>query len=367
MPRSADVIVVGGGIIGLSIAREAARNGLAVRLFERGQPGCEASSAAAGMLCPQLDAEASDPLLALGLASRDLYPGFARDVRDESGTDPCLMDHGTLRVAAGPEGLSLLDRLHAFQRSAGLPAERLDAREARRMEGALGGGVEGALFLPEDRSIDNARLVSALAVAAARAGALIHAGCPVTGLRMEGGRVVGVEAGAEAHAAGAVVIAAGAWSGEIAGGGLAPVPAAPVRGQMVCVRSSAVRNAVAGDACYLVPRGDGRLLVGSTMERVGFDKSVTAEAVARLTAAAIDLVPALRDAAFLQAWAGLRPASGDELPVIGSGPAAGLWYACGHLRNGILLAPITALVIVRLLRGESPGIDLTPFDPRRFV
>ena len=145
------------------------------------------------------------------------------------------------------------------------------------------------------------------------------------------------------------------------------MPSAPVRGQIVCLGPAAIPGRpLYSDDFYLVPRRDGRVLAGSTMERAGFDKRVTASAIAALTAAAFALVPGLRDASFHSAWAGLRPATGDDLPALGRGAAAGLLHACGHLRQGILLAPVTALVILRLLRGEDPGFDLAAFDPRRF-
>lgn len=366
MAGTSDVIIVGGGIIGLAIAREAARAGLSVTLFEKGEPGCEASSAAAGMLCPQVHASAGDPLMPLALASRDLYADFAAAVRAESGVDPRLLDHGTLVTARDEREAAGLDRQHAFQRTAGLACERLDRRGALKLEPALGDDIEGALFLPRDPSIDNAILVRGLAAAAARAGARIRSGAAVTRLRLEGGRIAGVEARGERCAGGAVVVAAGAWTETIGADGLAPVPSHPVRGQIVCLASDVPRRAIFDERCYLVPRGDGRILIGSTMERAGFDKRVTAAALAELTAAAVALVPALRGAAFREAWAGLRPATPDDLPAIGPGPAEGLFYACGHLRNGILLAPITARIVVRLLRGEAAGFDLAPFDPRRF-
>ena len=314
-----DVLVVGGGIIGLAIAREAARAGMRVRLLEKGAIGREASSAAAGLLGPQLGTDRPDPLLPLCLASRDLYPVFAREVADESGIDPALLDPGTLVVAARAGEAEALDRQCAFQRSIGLPAERVRGGELRRLEPSLRADCVEGLYLPRDRSVDNVLLVQGLERAAERSGAHLERGARVDRLLVANGRVVGVQAGPERVGAGAVVIAAGAWSGDIAGDGLPPVPSVPVRGQIAC-----------------------------------------------LGPAAVALVPALRDAPFHSAWAGLRPATGDDLPAIGRGAAPGLLYACGHLRQGILLAPLTGLLILRLLRGADPGFDLTAFDPGRF-
>lgn len=362
-----DVIVVGGGIIGLSIAREAARSRLRVRLFEKGEIGCEASSAAAGLLGPQIDLESGDPLQALGLASRDLYPGFARSIAEESGLDPCLLERGTLVLPRGAAEIEAIDRQAAFQRSIGLPAERVAGEALRRLEPSLHPDLTEGLYLPRDWSVDNVLLVRGLGRAAACAGARLVEGTRIDRLLVEGGRVTGVGAGGEAFRSGAVVIAAGAWSQEIGGVGVPPLPTHPVRGQMVCLGpAGAPVHPLHSAACYLVPRRDGRILIGSTMEHAGFEKRVTATGLSTLAAAAIAVVPALAEAPFHSAWAGLRPACEDGLPAIGRGGAPGLIYACGHLRNGILLAPITALVVDRLVRDEEPGIDLARFDPRRF-
>ncbi len=369
MPQHSDVVVVGGGIIGLAVAREAARAGMAVRLLERGQTGSEASSAAAGMLAPQIEAEAAHPLLSLCLAARDLYPAFVRAVRSESGVDPALLEGGTLVLARDAEGVAALDRRYVYQRSLGLDVERLSGDELQRLEPGIVSGLAGGLLLPRDWSIDNVLLLRALHLSAVSAGARVQPGVCVTGLVVERGKVRGVESELGRFLARAVVIAAGAWSGMIPGHGIPPVPTHPVRGQMLCLGRTepAPTRALFTEGCYLVPRSDGRLLVGSTMERVGFDTHVTAEALGRLLSAALSLVPSLRGATFRSAWAGLRPATDDGLPAIGPGPLPGLLYACGHLRNGILLAPITARIIVRLVRGEEPGCDLVPFDPSRLA
>lgn len=363
-----DVIVVGGGIIGLSIAREAARSGLRVRLFEKGEVGREASSAAAGLIGPQIGLQRDDPLQSLGLASRDLYPAFAREIAGESGIDPCLLERGTLVLACGAGEIEEIDRQAAFHRSLGLAAERVGGEALQRLEPSLGPGCSEGLHLPRDWSVDNVRLVQGLGRAAERSGARLQAGTRVDRILVEKGRAAGVGAGGERFPAGAVVIAAGAWTQEIGGAGITPPPSHPVRGQIVCLGPAAAPcRPLYSHACYLVPRRDGRILVGSTMERAGFDRQVTAAGLAALTAAALAIVPALRGAPFHSAWAGLRPATDDGLPAIGPASVPGLVYACGHLRNGILLAPITALVVGRMLRGEDSGFDLAPFDPRRFA
>jgi glycine oxidase len=182
-------------------------------------------------------------------------------------------------------------------------------------------------------------------------------------------RVVGAEVAGEVWVSGTVVMAAGAWSGAIEGEAITPPPTSPVKGQIVCLEAepATLRHLLWTTGLYLVPRGDGRIVIGSTSERIGFDRSVTAGTLSSLIDCAVALLPALSGASFHSAWAGLRPAVPDGLPVIGPGAVPGLQYACGHFRHGILLAPITARIIVRLLRGENPEFDLAPFDPRRFT
>jgi glycine oxidase len=365
--RIDDVAVVGGGIIGLCIAREAAQAGLRVRLLERGEVGREASSAAAGLLSPQVEADHDDPLFRLCVASRDLFPDFVRRVAEESGLDPALSERGTLVVARRGEETETLDRRLAFQRSCGLPAERLRGETLRRLEPALHPDWSEALYLPRDLAVDNVVLVQGLRQSAERLGVRLQEGTRADRLLVENGRVVGVGIGSERVRAASVVIAAGAWSADLAGPGVPPLPVDPVRGQIVCFGpAGALAHPLFSHDVYLVPRRDGRVLAGSTMERAGFDKSVTGSGLRDLSARALALVPALSEVPFHSAWAGLRPATPDDMPAIGRA-APGLLYACGHLRNGILLAPITARIVTRLLMEQEPGIDLSPFDPGRFA
>ncbi|MFQ5877806.1 MAG: glycine oxidase ThiO [Acidobacteriota bacterium] len=369
MSAHTDVVVIGGGIIGLSIAREAARAGLSARLLETRRPGGEASGAAAGMLMPHVEAEHPGPLQDLGARSYELYGGFVEEIREESGVDPGFARRGTIQPARSAEEASALEARGAILRAAALRFERLNGSEARRLEPGLTDRIEGALFYPDDASLDCTLLMRGLHLAAARAGVQVHAGEPATGLTVERGRVVGVEAGGVRYGAATVVVAAGAWSGAIGGGGLRGPSTHPVRGQILCLDpvDSPPHHILYTGSHYLVRRGDGRILAGSTMERVGFDARVTAEGVATLSRAALSLMPALSSATFEAAWAGLRPATDDGLPAIGPGSAPGLLYACGHLRHGILLAPITAQIVLALLREEPQEIDLGPFDPRRLA
>jgi len=366
--RAADLVVIGGGIIGLAIAREAARAGLRVTVLDRGVPGGEASTAAAGILSAQYEAGGPHPLLPFLLHSRSLYPAFLRAVGREGGLEVRIRPAGTIQVARNGAEMARLERHFVFQRSMRLPVERLSRRRLLQIEPGLVPGLAGGLLLPRDGGVDSVRLLAALQRAAARAGVRIHAGTPATRLMVAGGAVIGVASGSRRFPAGAVVIAAGAWSGAFSPPGAPPLPAHPIRGQILCLRAgrAAPRHVIDSEAGYLVPRADGRVLVGSTMERVGFRKAVTASGLAGLTRVAAELVPGLRDTEIIGAWSGLRPATADGLPAIGAAEVPGLYYATGHLRNGIVLAPATARVVVRLLLGEPLEVDLEPFSPRRF-
>jgi glycine oxidase len=322
------------------------------------------------MLAVQLEAHHPGPLLAPAARSRALYPALVEALRDETGIDVNLMRSGALLVARGAALADELERVYVFQRERGFAVERLDAPGLRRAEPALTEAAILGLLLPDEASLDPVLLVRALRIAAELAGAEIRVRSEVARLAIEGGRVTGVVGQDGAfHPAGAVVVAAGAWSGAIAGPGFVPPPSEPVRGQIVAFQASGlVRHILHGGTCYVVPRADGRLLVGSTMERAGFDRRVTAEGVAHLASAALALVPGLAPAAFHGAWAGLRPAAPDSLPVVGPAAITGLHYACGHLRNGIVLAPLTAQVTVAALTG-SAGDDagMAAFSPARFA
>lgn len=366
MTRATEVLVIGGGAIGIAVARAAARAGMSVRLLERGAVGGEASGASAGMLAAQLETHAPAALQTLALRSRDLYPGFVREVEAESGVEVDLQEAGALLVARDAASAAVLEETHRVQRQAGLPGELLDGRGLRLREPAITDRAVRGVHLPLEWSLDPPQMVRALRIAAERAGVELLERREVRRIDVEGGRVAGVTtAEGIRFAAGQVVVAAGAWSGLLEGV-IAP-PLEPVRGQIVCFEAPGrLRHVVADEAVYLVPRGDGRLLAGSTMERVGFDRRVTASALAGLAAAAIDLVPALGEATFRTAWAGLRPGTPDGLPLIGAGGIEGLFYACGHLRHGIVLTPITAQTVERLLRGADPGVALEAFSPQRF-
>jgi glycine oxidase len=362
-----DVVIVGGGVIGLAIARDLAATGRSVRLLEKSEPGSEASGASAGMLAAQIEAHQASPLLALALRSRDLYPAFLRDLEEETGIGVDLRTEGALVVGRSEEERRTLDREAQAQQALGLPVAWLERDALLRKEPVLSEDLCGGFHLPREHSLDPVRLTRALRRSAEAKGAVIASRTEATRIEANpGGRPAVLTAGGECHAADAVVLAAGAWSSAVAAAGFTPPPAEPVRGQIVCFRApDLLSHIVIGTDAYLVPRGDGRIVVGSTMERAGFDRSVTAEGLLRLTSAALALVPPLRGRPFSGAWAGLRPGSPDGLPILGC-LADGVYAACGHLRLGVTLAPITARLVTALIAGTEPGIDLTPFRPERF-
>jgi glycine oxidase len=371
-----EVLVVGGGIIGLAVAWRARRSGHAVALVERGELASGASRVAAGMLAPVAEAEYGGEgreLLALGLASRERWPDFAHALAAASGLDPGLRRGGTLMVARDRDAAEGLERELAFRERLGFAVRRLRPSEARALEPALAPSVRLALELPDDLSVDPRRVTAALGVAAARAGVAVHERRAVARLLVQSGRVTGVElAGGERLRAERVVVAAGAWSGTIAGlPAGAGVPVRPVKGQILRLRDPAgpglLGHVVRFQGGYLVPRGDGRYVLGATMEERGFDTAVTAGAVTALLRDAAELVPGISELELGELSAGLRPGTPDNLPAIGPGALPGLVWATGHHRNGILLAPLTAELVTATLAGAAPDPLAASCDPGRFA
>lgn len=365
---SADVLVIGAGLIGCAVAREAARAGLRTVVLERGAPGAEASSAAAGMLSPLAEARAPGPFTDALLRAREMYPAFAAALREETGLDAGYSDAGTLYLSLREADDAELEHRWGWQSAAGLRVERLTTREARELEPGIAPAVRWALRFPGDHQVDN-RVLSRMAwMAAAAAGATFRTGCDAAALTHGGGRATGVRLTTGEHLrAGVVVLAGGSWSATL-GGLPRPLPVEPVQGQLLALESvpPLFRHVVDSPRCYLVPRADGRVLAGATVERVGFRKSVTPRGLGYLIDGAVEIAPSLADAPLVECWSGLRPGTPDGMPIIGPDPeVGGLLYATGHFRNGILLAPLTAALIAGLLRGEAvSGLDL--FDARRF-
>lgn len=367
--RASDVIVVGGGIIGCAIAYALAKEGISVRLIERQEPGCEASRAAAGMLAPQSEVmhEPHGPFFELCRASLHLYPDFIAEIEEVTGLSIEYRREGALFLAFDFAEGEVLAAAYEKQKAIGLAIEDLTADEVREREPALSEAVQMALLLPEDHQVDNQKLMEALPLAAQRRGVEILTGQPVLGLMREKDRVVGVRTSHDVYTAACVINCAGAWAATVDPHRHPPLPVKPIRGQIVVLRTRAplLEHVVHSAHCYIVPRRDGRLLVGSTMEDVGYEKRVTADALLRLLSAARQVLPAIERSTFVEAWAGFRPDTPDHLPILGEAEP-GLLIATGHFRNGILLAPITARLIAELVTSGQASRDLTPFHPHRF-
>lgn len=367
--NKADVIIVGGGVIGCSIAYRLACEQLNVTLIERGQPGEEASSAAAGMIAVQAETahEPRGPLFDLCLASRALYPSFVAELESTAGLSVEYRTDGALFVAFDFTESEVLSTVYENQKAVGLTVEDLTAHDVRQLEPALADTIQTALYFRDDHQVDNRRLMKALITACERKGVRFVCGSQVTGLVREGNRITGVRTSQETFSVDTVINCAGAWAATIDPTLAFHLPVKPIRGQIVLLESQPplVRHVLHSAECYIVPRSDGRLLLGSTMDDVGYDKRVTAEAVAQLIQSAEKISPAVSRCTFRAAWAGLRPDTADHWPILGQAEE-GLVIATGHFRNGILLAPITAKLISERLISGKPSIDLTPFSPGRW-
>ncbi len=374
--KSYEVVIIGGGVIGLSIARALALRGVRdIALIERSKLGAEASSAAAGMLAPQIEADASDDFFTLACRSRDLYPDFARSLREETGVDIELDTTGTLYLALTEDDLLELDHRLAWQTTAGLLVERLTAAETRELEPSVTAKVLGSLRFPLDIQVENRRLVSALANAVARQGVEVITETTVESLSIARGRSNGVVTSRGFVSCATVVVAAGTWtsfinlSGERQGKPSHVPVIEPVRGQMICfaAQPQLTRHVVHSSRGYLVPRRDGRLLAGSTSESVGFAKQTTAGGINEILSNALEIAPAIAALPIADSWSGLRPRAPDGLPVLGPcDEIGGLFFATGHYRNGILLAPVTGELVAQAIVEDAIPPSLGPFTLDRF-
>jgi glycine oxidase len=371
--ETADIVIVGGGIIGLMIARMLALHGLAdVMIIERGQLGAEASFAAGGILAPQAEADNADEFFELACQSRDLYPALSRELFGETGTNIDLDTTGTLYLGFTKRDEEEIDRRREWQTRAGLSVTRMAAAEARRLEPSIAANVRIALQFPDDIQVDNRRLLAALVAATERLGVRLVTGTRVDSLRTDHNRIRGVETSRGLVSTSRVVLAAGAWTSLIPNSGAAGfnsrVKIEPVRGQMLCFKTTPrlSRHILYSPRGYLVPRLDGRVLAGSTMEHAGFEKQVTESGKQTILSHSREIAPALSSMEISDCWAGLRPRAADDLPVLGPGETEGLYYATGHYRNGILLAPITARLITDAILGNVISPLLSRFTPHRF-
>ena len=364
----AEIVVVGAGAIGCAVAWELAERGADVRVLDGGAAAGAATAAAGGMLAPLAEARQPGPFLDLALRSAELYPRFVDRLQDRTGMDVEYRGGGKLQLALDPAETASLESKQRWATELGHDVELLDGESARALEPAIAPATRAALLIRGEHRVDPVLLGAALRRAAEEAGARMRDDARVRAVRSVAGRVHAIDlASGERIEAGRVVIAAGCWSGSIAG---LPreLPVFPVRGQMLELRGGpTLAHVVQSSGCYLIPRDDGRIVVGSTTEHVGYDTAPTDEGIERLRAAARAAVPELAHAQLERAWAGLRPGTPDELPILGADPEVeGLCYATGHYRNGILLAPATACALGALLLGDASPIDLTPFSVARF-
>ena len=368
-----NVAIIGAGVIGLGIAWRLAMRGVPVAVFDKGACGAGASHAAAGMLAACAEAEpGEEALVTLGRASQARWPAFAAELKQASGVDVGLRPEGTLVVALTSDDQARLSHQLVFQQKLGLPLQWITAAETRRREPHLAGKLAGAVFSPEDTQVDNRKLAAALRIAAEAAGAGISEHQAVKTISNDAGRVDGIVlADGRKVAADVVVLAAGAWSRSIEG--LAPElrpPVRPIKGQMLALRmdpaAPLLTHVVWAPGAYLVPRLDGRLLVGATVEEKGYDTSLTAGGILTLLEAAWRVVPAVEELPIDEMWVGHRPGSRDDAPILGTGLIDGLIYATGHHRNGILLTPITADAIAELVFEGAADPAIRPFSIERF-
>jgi glycine oxidase len=372
-PSRPKTVVIGAGVIGLGTAWRLAQAGCAVTVYDRGAAGHGASWAAAGMLAAAVETEpGEESLLGLTVESQRLWPDFACELEAAAGLSVGYRDDGTIVVALTRDDAEQLRFTYEFQKSLGLDIEWLSGAEARRREPHLRPGVPGAVFSARDHQVENRGLASALVVAVKQAGAILVEHCAVHEVELAGGQVSGVISGRGREPADVVVLAAGAWSREIGGIPAACLPPVrPIKGQMLALvmdpMAPLLRHVVwLPRGGYLVPRRDGRLVIGGTVEERGFDRAVTAGGLLALIEGAWRAVPAIEELPVAETWVGFRPGSRDDAPMLGPSGIDGLVIATGHHRNGILLTPVTAQAIsAYVLTGRLPE-SLRSFSPQRF-
>ena len=370
----ADVVVVGGGVIGCSIAYFLAQDGARVTLLERSHLAAGASGVAAGMLAPQVEAPFADPFFELALLGRAEHAGLAARLLDEVGLDVEYRATGILRVARTEAERTDLQRQQRWQSARGLTAEWVDSDDLWRREpllcGVAGRLLAGGLWLPDEAQVRSPRLVQALATAAANNGARLLEGTWAVSLETIGERATGVRTPAGVLRAETIVLAAGIWSPELARSAGLEVPVTPVKGQVMSLRAlgKSPRQVIWSGECYLVPRPDGEILLGATEEEGNYDARSTLAGLNRLTEAALEVVPAAGAFVVEGAWSGLRPAAPDRHPIVGWAPGiSGLMIATAHYRNGVLLGPLTGRRVAEQILSGAPAAEFAPFGPDRFT
>ncbi len=367
---SQEVLIVGAGVIGLAIARELHLRGMkAVTVLDRGKAGGESSFAAAGMLAVQAETDTTGDFFDLCRASRDAYPDFAAELQSETGVDIELDRSGTLYLAFGDSDVRELRHRADWQKRAGLNVERLSARETRRIEPFVSPDVRESLLFPDDWQVENRRLLTALQTYAARNGLKVLEETECNRLLVKNGRVIGAETPDGKIYSQQTIIAAGAWTSLIGAEGIELPEVRPVRGQIVGFHTAKrlFNHVIYSPRGYIVPRADGRIIAGATVEDAGFDKEVTAAGVELVSGNAFEISPALSGLPIVEKFAGLRPKAADGLPVIGCiSCVENLIVSTAHYRNGILLAPLTARLTADLATGDAVPELLRGFGPGRF-
>ena len=371
MPQSQlqfDAAIIGGGVIGSSIAWRLAQAGMRVAVLERGAIGREASWAAGGMLAPLAEANKADAFYECAVASRVMYADFARELRTASGIDIEYRTEGALYLALTDEDEEELAQRWQWQHAAGLQVKKLKADCVLKLEPALNPELRWALQFPDDHQVNNRQLVAALEVTIRKSGVEIFMQTEVEKILISNSQVTGVATSRGEIKANAVIIAAGSWSGLIASKIKSHV--APVRGQMIALEMTAtkLKHVIYSSRGYLIPRLSGVVIAGATTEHVGYDKAITAGGIYSIVENAVEIMPQVKDLKIKETWAGLRPGSSDELPILGNDPKiTGLVYATGHYRNGILLTPLTAQAISQLVLRGASEFNLQAFSPERFA
>jgi glycine oxidase len=366
--------VVGGGVCGLGVAWRLAAAGCAVDIFDKGEPGRAATWAAAGMLAARAEVEpGEETLLRLNLLCQEMWPGFARELEAATGQTIDYRDEGTLIVSATRDDAEALEFTYTLQRRLGLDVEWLSGAEARKREPFLAPGVNAGVYSPGDHQVDNRKLADALLAACIAEGAGLHPNTAVSAVETAHGRVRGVRVDGrdDIHEADVVLLAAGAWSRGIEGvPPEARPPVRPLKGQMLSVRMDPAEpllsHVVWAPGVYLVPRRDGRLLIGATVEEKGFDTDMTAGGLFDLLRDTWDVLPGIEELPIDETWVGHRPTSRDDAPILGPTPVDGLVLATGHHRNGILLAPVTADAVSRFILTGALDESIRPFGLDRF-
>ncbi len=362
MSQTTDVLVIGGGVIGCSVAYFLARAGVKALIVERGEPGREASEAAAGVLAVASGRSKRGPAYELKRASLEMFPSLVEELQELTGIDVEYYPWGLLSLILTEEDEKRLRSLYELRKEQGLPAQWLSPEEVWREEPKLTRSLRGAVLFSGDHHIHNAAFTQALARGAQKLGATLLCGQGVQGVQKKGERITKVRLDQEEVSFSQVVLAAGAWSGEVGKVLGLPLPVQPAKGQMLSCRAGFLRHVIAWQDVYLVPRKGEETLVGSTVEFVGFDKEVTLEALKNLIHQAQTLAPEVGQSSLLRAWAGLRPYSPTRRPILCRAPELpNVLLATGHHRNGILLAPITGKLIAELITTGAPSLSLKPF------